>query len=815
MERTNRPETPDHQKSSVPATVRWTYGLGISAISFSVLMLQIMLMKVSSFLFWHHFAYAIIALALLGMGASGSILTSRLGKKAPSSGLIACSALLYAISIPLSYMVATRIGFQPLDVMTGIREHFNMLMIYSALALPFFFAGLTLAAAIRRYAAVANRLYAFDLAGAGLGCFLIFLLMRPLGATGIILLCALCAATGSFLMGRIGRTWSVIRWVTTVILVAVFMISMVHEGDLWELTPSNAKDMQQISVPMTIEYTEWDPIARIDVSAPLTLNRGPAFSGVVSDVWRNVRIEERAIFQDAAAGTPYYRFNGNYNEEMPFMKGTLSGAPYTFLQKPRVLVIGAGGCPDCHAALVNDSSEVIAVEINAGIVKALKERYRDYGGVFLDFSNFHLITAEGRSYIRSMDSKLDIIQLSGVDTFAALASGAYSLAESYLYTVEAAEDYYHALTEDGVVSINRWLFDPPRETLRLVATMEQALAGLGITDTEKYFYIIQGGGWANTMMRRRPFTEEECEMLREYAAQWQYKTVYDPYMPTDNHFNDYLRNDTAFKSKLTADYPFRIAACYDDKPFFFQWYRFSNLFGRQKHLGTGGYHITQFPIGNFLMILTLIQVTILAAIFILFPLWSLAVRKVRRKFVMGLYFACLGFGFMFIEIVLMQKLVLFLGHPSYSISVTLFAMLTFAAIGSAVSSKWKLNGKSLGAVLGILVTAILLSTLLVTFVLDMLLGQPLMIRIIATVICLAPAAFMLGTPFPSAIRMISGGPQEILIPWFWAINGFSSVLASSTAALLTIFTGFNFVIYLACILYMIAAFIGYRFFHEL
>ena len=800
--------------------MRFRYGLGISALAFAMLQLQIILIKVSSYLFWHHFAYAIISLALLGLGIAGTFLTVRLGSTMPSLTLVTRSAFGFAVSIPLTFMIATRTGFRPLEIMNHPIEHFNLLVIYTSLAIPFFFAGITLSAAMKRFSAIANRLYTYDLAGAGLGCLLVFVLLRPLGATGLLLMSALCGITASYLLGDVGQRWRMARHIVLLVLAVLFIADIAMKRELWHLSPSNAKDLQHIQTrfpdKIRIDYTQWDPVARIDITAPFEFDRPPEFSGVVSKHWENLRQEEVGIFQDAAAGTPLYRFDGNYNQELSFMKGTLSSAAFEFLQTPKVLVIGAGGCPDCHVALANKAREVIAVEINSGIVKALREKkYRDFGSVFLEFPNFKLVNAEGRHYIRRFDAAdLDIIQMSGVDTFAALASGAYSLAESYLYTIEAMKDFHSRLSNNGVVSINRWIFDPPRETLRLTTTMHQALLDMNVPEPEKHIFILGDNHWANTMMKKSPFTEEECQRLHAFAEQWQYRIIYDPYQPQANKFNEFLRGDATAKAAIIATYPMRISPCTDNAPFFFQWYRWSSIFSKPDSTGYGGYGITRFPIGNLIMVLTLLQVTVLATLFILYPLRSVAVKKISRKTVFALYFACLGTGFMFIEICLMQKLVLFLGHPSYSISISLFAMLVFAAIGSAWSSKWQVQGKRIGTIIIGLICGVLLSSATITWGLDTLLGYAFPIRILATILAIAPAAVMLGMPFPCAIRSLSKTPANTLIPWFWGINGFFSVIGSVIAVLLAIVTGFNTVILVACGLYAVAALIGFRCFNH-
>lgn len=812
---------PEQNPVDKPDTLRLRYGLGIGAMAFAMLQLQIILIKVSSFLFWHHFAYAIISLALLGLGIAGTRLTVRLGNTMPSLTLVTRHAFLFAVSIPMCFMIATRTGFRPLEIMNDPTQHLNLLLIYVALAIPFFFAGITLSAAMKRFSASANHLYAFDLTGAGLGCLLVFLLLRPLGAIGLLLVTALSGLAASYLLGDVGPRWKIARHLSLVILAGLLVAETGMSGELWSLTPSNAKDLQSIRSrfpdKIRLEYTQWDPVARIDITAPFEFDRPPEFSGVVSKHWENLRQEEVGIFQDAAAGTPLYRFNCNYEQELPFMRGTLSSAAFEFLRFPKVLVIGAGGCPDCHAALANNAGEVIAVEINTGIVNALESaRYREFGSCFLDFPNFKLVNAEGRHYIRRFDTAdLDIIQLSGVDTFAALASGAYSLAESYLYTIEAMKDFYSRLSPNGVVCINRWIFDPPRETLRLTTTMHKALTDMNIPDPENHLFILGDNHWANTMMKKQAFSEEECRLLRDFADRWQYRVIYDPYEPQSNRFNEYLRGDAKSKAEMIDGYPMRIAPCTDNAPFFFQWYRWSSIFTKPDTTGYGGYGITQFPIGNLIMVLTLLQITFLAALFILLPLRSTAVKKISRKTIFGLYFACLGTGFMFIEICLMQKLVLFLGHPSYSISISMFAMLIFAALGSAWSSRWAIRGSRIGAIITVLIAGVLLSMTIITWGLDPLLGASFPIRVLATILAIAPAAVMLGMPFPCAIRYLSATEGKTLIPWFWGVNGFFSVIGSVIAVLLAIMTGFNTVILVACGLYALAAIIGFRCFNTL
>jgi hypothetical protein len=338
--------------------------------------------------------------------------------------------------------------------------------------------------------------------------------------------------------------------------------------------------------------------------------------------------------------------------------------------------------------LYHDVRSVTGVEVNPVIVDAVQRRYADFAGRIFDRLDVELVTAEGRHYLTATDQRFDVIQLSGVDTFTALASGAYALAESYLYTTDAMRAYWGHLTENGVLSFSRWLL-PRGASPRL--DQVAALRSLGIVAPERHFIVVRGGGvggndWAETLLKKSPFTEAEAEAYRRWAERLQFEIIYDPYVEQDNAFDRLIRASDERREAMIEEYAYDIRPVSDDAPFFFDYYRWRSLWHREA-AGQGGYYVTRFPLALMILVASLVQIVLLAVLFILGPLVARGarLRSVPRKSRVLVYFGALGLGFVTVEIVFLQKYTVFVGGPVISMAVTLFAILVFSGLGSLLA----------------------------------------------------------------------------------------------------------------------------------
>ncbi|UCD56561.1 MAG: class I SAM-dependent methyltransferase, partial [Candidatus Hydrogenedentota bacterium] len=407
----------------------------------------------------------------------------------------------------------------------------------------------------------------------------------------------------------------------------------------------------------------------------------PDFGGALSQSYQGEEATVQLIYQDGAAPTGMVRVPMGDVSRLHVLDFFLQGAPYVIKHDAeRALVIGVGGGLDVLISLFYGTKHVIGVEINPVMVDVVKRRYAASAGWIFDRPDVELLAAEGRHYLTTTDERFDVIQLSGVDTYSALSVGAYVLAENYLYTTEAIQSYWEHLSHNGILSFSRWLFTPPRETLRLVTIELEALRQMGIEEPERHLMVIAGKAtygqyWAETLLKRNPFNEAEVAAYSRWADRLQFEVLYNPFLRQDNAFDRIIRASDMEREILVERYPYDISPISDDNPFFFQFYRWGSLLRPMET--QGGYFITAIPLGLFVLLVSLLQIFVLAVTFIIGPLVprGTQLRQIRHKGRVLIYFGALGLGFIMVEIALMQKYAVFVGGPIYSMAVTLFAIL--------------------------------------------------------------------------------------------------------------------------------------------
>jgi spermidine synthase len=503
--------------------------------------------------------------------------------------------------------------------------------------------------------------------------------------------------------------------------------------------------------------------------------------------------------------------------------------PYLIKKNPKVLIIGMGGGNDVFAAQLMGATDITGCEINAIITELIKERYSEFVGNIYHKENTRVYTAEGRSFIRRSEETYDLIQMTSVDTWAGLSSGAYVLSENYLYTVDAFKDYFSHLNKDGMLCIIRLFFSPPREVLRLVSTASQALKQNGVDDPSSHIAVVSvvGGGLAAVMVKKSPFTQQELDTLvydRYYdpAARVifagginlgklnpgftdeelsQLHVQAHPFFTLLNYFSQGIE-DTFFET-----YHFDVTPITDNSPFFFEFYKWKNFLRDFKGVGLGGWGgDTVRPIALLILGGTTLQASVLSLLFILGPLVVFKKYNVTisGKFPFIAYFCCLGLAYMLLEIVCMQICVLFLGHPIYSISVVLSSFLIFSGLGSLAAGwiRWDLK-KTVVVSIGIIVLYGLGLVLGLQKIMDLFLGYPLVVRAGIVWVVLFPVAFCMGMPFPTGLKTASMVRPE-LVPWAIGTNGCASVTASILTIILAMGMGFSAVMVTGLLIYIVA-----------
>jgi hypothetical protein len=463
-------------------------------------------------------------------------------------------------------------------------------------------------------------------------------------------------------------------------------------------------------------------------------------------------------------------------------------------------------------ARVFGQKQITAVEINPIIAQDVmsSEPFKSYSGSIYQQPNVRLVVDEGRSFIRNSNDRYDIIQGTMVDTWAATAAGAFSLSENNLYTVEAFKDYATHLTDDGALTMTRWYFEPPDQLLRLVTLTREMMNELGITNPSRHIMMVRDArsGYDRTpatyIFKKSEFTDDEVRSVEGVARANGFELLYTPLTRPQNVFTQMI--EAPDPAALWASFETNVEPTRDNNPFFFNSVRLANLW-RVIEGTTGEWQKTN--LGTSILFALLGITSVLVLLFIIGPLVLVRGRAlaagVGTKLSYLLYFACLGAGFIIVEVAMIQKFILFLGHPVYSLAVVLFSVLAFSAIGSYLSGRIT-EERMTAALVKLLVLLVLLVVVYIVALPPIfygLVGLAREIRIVLAVVLMAPLAMVMGMPMPIGIRMLARSAPEI-IPWAWGVNGATSVMGSVAALVIAILTGFNQALLVGAGLYLLA-----------
>ncbi len=775
-------------------------------ISFSALSIEIIYARIFSVLTYYHFSSMIISIALLGFGAAGSYISIKYNKKEDTHKFISRNMLYFLLSNILTFYFIVKLRFYPIMLSGDWTNNLSLLFYYIALAVPFFFAGKILIFIFTRHSKDIGFLYFIDLVGGGAGSLSVFFFINYFSAPVIIHVVSILLAVITLLYLLFTDRKKVL--IPLLILLPLFIITKdIHVNKKMLVYPPPSKEGFNWSSPWKgkdkVVYSRWNIIERLDITRPFK-RKAFHFGGDISNRFKNDDMELRYMFKDGIISTGILKVDQPISE-YGFLEGYLQAAPYKFRRYKSVVSIGFGGGIDLWIAAFHKVQKIIGVEINPLKISVLKKEFRAYSGNLANRAL--LVPKEGRHFLSRFKPKVDVIQMSGIDSYPALSSGAFAMSENYLLTKEAMISMLQHLNADGVVSINRILFDPPRETLRMVSTMLAALDELKVNDIAKHFIVLKGQRWANILLKRNPFKPEEISKLAEWVQDMRFSFLYRP--DTTNHNNTFvklIRMERSQRQDFFDTYPYKISPATDNAPFFFQYYKWGNLFSENFKART---YEKLMPIGLKIIIFSILQISLLGFLFIIIPM-----RKKKISLIPGVtlntlfYFASIGLAFILIEIIIIQKFIVFLGGPLYSLSVMLFTILVFSGLGSFVSKALtSKSAKIVFYIFGGIVVLSLFYLLILSSILQAAMHTSTFTRIIISILLLAPLSFLMGMPFPTGVRLLSDRFDN-LIPWGWAVNSVFTVFGSVFCLFLSISFGYSFS-WLVALLFYLAALSAY------
>src|SRR5271157_1502538 len=755
--------------------------LAVALMSFSALLLELGLTRLFSVVLFYHFAFLAISIALLGLGA-GAVFAflrrdwlERWSINQLGATLCAANALIIfaTLEIVLHTSVAMHLDWANFGRLT---------VLYLAAAVPFFVTGLLFSIVFARHPTRITQLYGADLLGGSIACLALVPLLNIIGGPNTILFAAVAVALA-------GVAWasSRARWTPAVLsALLLILIALNFSGKLIDIV--YAKGMKRV-VPL---FAKWNALSRVEVD---------------EQGWA------KAIVIDADAST--YLMNADpHHWDAKYRHDLMAAAPaLANVLRPQgdFAIIGPGGGVDVLRAVANGSRNVTGIEINPIIANdIMRDRFADYTYHLYELPEVHIHVSDGRSFIRNSHDQYDVVQMTLVDTWASTAAGAFALSENNLYTVEAFREYFEHLKPDGMIAITRWEFVQPREALRVVSQAMEALRQLGVKDSTQNFIVVSDGPLdadgrpVLVLAKKSPFSEEEqlavLRHIKGATADSAHLNLYVLYLPATGDkpgmahpaFAGLIRSQDA--RAFSADYAYNVTPVTDNAPFFFFTLKPEQVFRSLNQRGIDWKVNLGIAILGLLLIISLVAVIA----FLVVPL-ALSPQARSGSSVRLLYFIAIGLGYILVEIAFIQRFVLFLGNPTYALTVVIFLMLLSSGAGSLFSRRWFHQPTRVAWAMAAIVIALLVCVVALPPLLESLVGLPFVAKLLISGALLIPLGVAMGMPFPSGLRALSHSSatdgrdpaKRGAVEWAWAMNAASSVLGSVLAMVIAIQFGLN------------------------
>lgn len=786
----------------------------IFLISSATLCLEISLTRYFSVSQNYHFAFWVVSIAFMGYGASGSFLTLfKSFSSVDRDTFLSYSSFIYSLTILLSFLLCNSVPFDFISISWDKNQIFFIFLLYFLLCVPFFFAGLTISFAISRVPRLVNRIYFSDLFGAGTGTLIALFVFLLKGDRGVIIFCSFLALFSSFLF-----SWRR-RFTFRFLLLCLMSVEIV----LFLSSPSwlSFRISPYKALPIALKYpqakhllTRWNSISRVDIIDSPAIRFAPG----LSLLYEKELPPQLGLSTDGGELSAITRLKDPKEPQLEFLSYLPSSLAYSLTENPRTLIIEPKGGLDVLSSLYFNASQIKVIEANPLTAKLLRQELAQFSGDLYHKKNIQVVSAYSRAALKQDKDTYDLIVFSLTDVFGSTGTGLYGFSENYLYTTESFAHILNRLSPDGLVSISLYLLPPPRQEGRILATWIDALERSKM-DPGSHIMAIRSWGTISFFIKKSPFSRLEIQKLKDFAGKRLFDLVYYPGIQIDEvnihielekplYYNLTLQLlSPSERVKLYKNYLFQIKPVTDNRPFFFNFFKLNKLKATYKAMGKKWLPFLQ---GEFLVPLLLVQSIIIAFFLILLPI--IVFRKAKNK-IKGfssrifLYFSLIGMAFMFLEITFIQKFILFLGHPLYSVSIIIFSLLFSSGLGSFFSKRILGQNlkRNLKRSLLLLAGLIVLYLFLLPFLYESLIGFNLTSKIILTFLVIFPLGFLMGFPFPTGVRLLDHGEKRLIL-WAWATNAFSSVINSILALIIAFWGGYNLVLVLAAGGYLLACF---------
>ena len=754
---------------------------------------ELALVKLFSVILFSNYAFMIISTALFGFGLSGvfSTIFPKLREKYLCTNGLVLFSFLFSVSAISAFFVINTVPLHLGEINRPVQMMY-LALYYLSLMVPFFFSGMAIVTVFSLHAKKIGTLYFFDLTGAALACLLIIPLFKYFGAAAMFVV-VLGLGIFSALLFNDFRSKRILVAGTMALLAIAFALPAMKT---FAIKVHDFKRTYKVDLESgNIEYSRWSALSKIDIALAPEVGW--------KRLWIDGGTNESALME----------FDGHYGSHRVNLLNKLSIAiPHRIKTNADVAIIGSSGGREVLIALNNRPHSVDAIEMDPTIAEIVTQTYGDYiGGIFND-PRVNFVCDEGRSYIKRSRKQYDIIQQVNNFTPIAMASGAINVSESYLLTLDAFEDYWKHLKPDGMIVFNR------HNSFKIAVMAQEFLYGKNL-DPSRHLVVIEAEDRLNNSLyiKKSAFTPEELRQISDFSRESNCSVLYSQEMQDESNWYVQLLHKKEVK-KFLALTGVNLEVPTDNRPFFEHIERWGKIDTSDPRIPRDLLWIdgvkklgNRISTADLTFVVLLIEASLLSILFIFVPLWVQKKNQLRTdvRTVYSLlgYFFSIGLAFILIEICLIQKFVLFLGVPIYSISAVIFSLLFWSGLGSYFTQRSRSVSRFPSYVLTITLALALLYAGAIFFLSDVLnafLARDLWLRFIVTSLLIAPAGFLMGMLFPFGVRLVDEHAPE-LIPWVWGMNAYATVIGSIVSVMIAIYHGFTAVFILAACTYVLGA----------
>lgn len=787
------------------------FGLNIKRISISIFLLsvsiiayQLLLMHIFSITQWYHFAFMVISVALLGFGAAGSFIALFKHRLITNASWLIPFSMLISGLLQCSAVFLSQLSFARFDsylIFADYSQFINLITTYLIFFLPFFFGALSIGLSFIIYIDHIGKLYFFNLIGSGLGgiaALILYSIFLPEEISSLISILPIISALILFPKNY--------KRIFTVIFILSIAVSV-----FFFINPSALKKSEFKSISKTLNlidakvvFTKNSPYGLIEVVSSPVLR----YSQGLSLAYQKEVPQSKAIFLNGDWFGAVVKANNGKNE---FLHYTAAALPYVMKKKERVLILNAGSGIETAQAISYNANRITAVEQNSIIISLMKNEFAEDSDSLYHHKNLTIRNIDSRTFLQADTNKYDLITLPYTNSFGG-GVGLYALQEQYLFTVDSFEDMFDHLNSEGVISVSSWIDYPFRNPLKVLSTIVEVLHEKNITEFKNHIAAVKSWGTITFVVKRSPLNPEEIMNIRSFCDSLMFDPIILPDLSEsertkynsmqDEKFFEYIDEIlSGHRSRFYDEYDFNIKPVDDNQPYFSQFLKWKSLSYLKDVYGIRNAPFLE--IGYLLVMITFIQIIIIAFVLIILPLLKTDLKG-KGKLKTLIYFGAIGLGYMFVEIIFIQRFILYFGNIIYAAAAVISSMLICSGVGSYLSSKIKGSKRNLIFICGLILAVLISYKFLLTPVLQSTIGFEFFLKVVIAFFLIAVPSFLMGMPFPIGLKIIST-ENKSLVAWAWGINGCSSVVSSVLVVVIAVEFGFALVMLIAALSYLTAA----------